>query len=223
MATDIPPTGPAPESFPEEDEFEFEFDPADELEPSNEMLDVILTRAGEMTLDLIEAVQEHPVLTASIFAAGVGAVVGLVVGGLIPRRKAPTALAAAAALQAAEALDDAGLPGRLSAAQRRLGQSVESAGATLRERRLLTDGLLRDGLLRRLPGRGLDTASEGAAAAAAAAETGAGRVASVVRPWERAQAAGHLVPLALELLRNEIVRDLIAHALAGRLRRSAHL
>src|SRR5437868_8895589 len=70
MAADASPTGPAPESQPEEDESEFEFDPADELEPANALVDVVLTRAGEFTLDLIEAVQEHPVLAASLVAIG---------------------------------------------------------------------------------------------------------------------------------------------------------
>src|SRR5207248_2680387 len=41
MATNTPPTGPTSGSSAEEDDFEFEFDPADELEPSNEVLDVV--------------------------------------------------------------------------------------------------------------------------------------------------------------------------------------
>src|SRR6476659_5664498 len=109
MASDASTTGPAPERQPEEDEFEFEFDPADELEPSNAFVDVVLTRAGEFTLDLIEAVQEHPVVAASLFAAGVGALVGLVAGSLVRRRGPSAALAEAAALSAAAALEDSGL------------------------------------------------------------------------------------------------------------------
>jgi hypothetical protein len=217
MATEASPSGPTPESLPEDDEFEFEFDPADELEPSNAFVDVVLTRAGEFTLDLIEAVQEHPVVAASLFAAGVGAFVGLVAGSLVRRRASSAALAEAAALSAAAALEDSGLSGRLGGAQRRLGQTVDSAGVALRERRLLRDGLFRG--FRR---PALDE-MPAALAAVDVQDRAAGMSQGAGGAWRRTRAAGALVPLGLELLRNEIVRDLVAHALAGRLRRSAHL
>jgi hypothetical protein len=216
MASDASPTGPAPESLPEEDEFEFEFDPADELEPTNAFVDVVLTRAGEFTLDLIEAVQEHPVLAASLMAAGFGAVVGLVAGSVARHRAASAALAEAAALQAAAALEEGRFSDRLGAAQRRLGQTVETASTALRERRLL-----RDGLLSRFRAPSLDEMPDDLAAATQDRAGGASQAAGGA--WRKAQAAGALFPLGLELLRNEIVRDLVAHALAGRLRRSANL
>src|SRR3954454_9463880 len=103
MATETPPGGPMPGGFDADDEFEFEFDPAEDLEPTNEFVDVVLTRVGEFTLDLIEAVQEHPLLTASLLAAGVGLLAGTIAGGLFPRRRNTAALAAEAAAAAAAA------------------------------------------------------------------------------------------------------------------------
>ena len=216
MASDASPTGPAPESLPEEDEFEYEFDPADELEPTNAFVDVVLTRAGEFTLDLIEAVQEHPVLAASLVAAGFGAVVGLVAGSVARHRASSAALAEAAAMQAAAALADSGMSDRWGAAQRRLGETVDTASTALRQRRLV-----RDGLLKRFRGPSVEELPEDLAEAAQDSAGGVGQAAGGA--WRRAQAAGALFPLGLELLRNEIVRDLVAHALAGRLRRSANL
>jgi hypothetical protein len=216
MASDASPTGPAPESQLEEDEFEFEFDPADELEPANAFVDVVLTRAGEFTLDLIEAVQEHPVVAASLVAIGFGVMVGFVAGSIARRRAPSAALAEAAALQAAAALEESRLPDRLIAAQRRLGQTVDTASTVLRQRRGLRDGLLsgfRAPALEVAP----DDLIAGAQDRAGAASQSAGGA------WRKAQAAGALLPLGLELLRNEIVRDLVAHALAARLRRSANL
>lgn len=216
MASDASPTGPVPESQLEEDEFEFEFDPADELEPANAIVDVVLTRAGEFTLDLIEAVQEHPVLAASLVAIGFGAMVGLVAGSVARRRSASAARAERAAMQAAAALEESRLPDRLTAAQRRLGQTVDTASTVLRRRRGLRDGLLKGF---RLPS--LEDAPDDLVAAAQDRASGTSQAAGGA--WRKAQAAGALFPLGLELLRNEIVRDLVAHALAGRLRRSANL
>ena len=127
MAANTPPTGTGPGGLPDDDEFELEFDPADELEPSNELVDVVLTRAGELTLDLIEGVQEHPVLAASLFAAAFGAFVGLILSALVPRR--PSAKQRAS--KAAESLEAAALPLRLTKAQQRLGETLESASAGL--------------------------------------------------------------------------------------------
>ena len=59
--------------------------------------------------------------------------------------------------------------------------------------------------------------------AAAVKDRASGAGQSAGGAWRKAQAAGALLPIGLELLRNEIVRDLVAHALAGRLRRSANL
>jgi len=212
MASDTPPTGAGPGGLPDDDDFELEFDPADELEPSNEFVDVVLTRAGELTLDLIEGVQEHPVLAASLFAAAIGALAGLVAAALVPRR--PSAKQRAAL--AAERAEAAALPAQLTRAQRRLGETLETAGAGLRSRRLLGDGVL-GGLRRRVeeaeiglpPGLGTDGQRMVGDTRGAA--------------WRRAQAARQLLPVAMELLRNEIVRDLLAHALASRVRRSVRL
>jgi hypothetical protein len=52
MAGETPPTVPAAGEYPPLDDYEF--DPDDELEPSNEFVDAVLTRAGEFALDLIE-------------------------------------------------------------------------------------------------------------------------------------------------------------------------
>jgi hypothetical protein len=216
MASDASPTGPAPESHLEEDEFEFEFDPADELEPANAFVDVVLTRAGEFTLDLIEAVQEHPVIAASLVAVGFGAMVGLVAGSVARRRATTAALAERAALQAAAALEGSRLPDRLTAAQRRLGQTMDTASTVLRRRRGL-----RNGFLKGFRAPSLEDAPDDLVAAAQDRASGASQAAGGA--WRKAQAAGALLPIGLELLRNEIVRDLVAHALAGRLRRSANL
>src|SRR5215210_3042120 len=84
MADAMPPPSSPDESFGMED---YEFDPDDELEPSNEFLDAVLTRAGEFALDLIEGVQEHPVLAASMIATGFGVIGGLVAARVVPKRR----------------------------------------------------------------------------------------------------------------------------------------
>ena len=81
MAGDTPPTVPPTVDYaPLED---YEFDPLDELEPGNDFVDAALTRAGEFVLDVIETVQAHPVLTASVMAAGLGLLGGLVAAALV--------------------------------------------------------------------------------------------------------------------------------------------
>lgn len=177
----------------------------------------MLTRAGEFTLDLIEGIQEHPALAASLLAAGFGAVVGLVVAALVPRRPSAAELAARAAAEAAESAAELGLPGRLTFAQRRLGETLGSASAGLRGR-----GVLGDGVVARLR-RGAQEAevAEQAASAAGGRAGLLGETGSVA--WRRAQAARQLIPIAVALLRNDIIRELVAHAIAGRLRRRVHL
>src|SRR5439155_6192663 len=127
---------------------------------TNELLDVVLTRAGEFTLDLIEGVQEHPVLAASLLAAGAGLVIGLIAAAVVPQRRSrPLAdasrAAREAAMEAAEAAAGLEIASRLSAAQGRLSRAAVSAGQGLREARPL-----RESPLPRLGRRGLERARE---------------------------------------------------------------
>ncbi len=209
MASETPPPDPVASEFPQVEDYQFE--PMEELSPSNEFVDAVLTRAGELALDLIEGVQEHPVLTASLLAAGGGAIVGLVASALAPRRR-PAALPAVTATT--ESPGGIRLTRRLADASGRVGGAAATAGQRVSE-----SGLFQDGLIHRF-GR---PARDAAAQVAAAVPTPGQGHGSLGGGLKRAQYMGQLVPIALTLLRNPIVRDLIAQVVAGRLRRSARM
>ena len=220
MASETPPPAPSSGDYPLP--ADYEFDPAEDLAPSNEFLDDVLTRAGELALDTIEAVQEHPVMAASLAAAGVGMVVGLVAAGLVPRRRSTVDLILEAPPPAppppVAALRD--LPGRLSSTGGRLGEAAGAAGQGLRGSWLFNPPPLRRG------GRPApDASARGEAALHALGLDGATLDPSSTarRAMDRGRYVAQLVPLTLALLRNPIVRDLLAQAVAGRLRRRATL
>jgi hypothetical protein len=224
MAGEMPPPMPPAGEFSAED---FEFDALDELDEGNAFLDEVLTRAGEFALDTIEFVQEHPVLTGALVAAGFGAVAGLAAAAIVPRRR-PTrqqqaaATAAEATARAAEALagvrlgarlTDAQdvLGGRLATARGRLGRAAELANERAREAGLLDN-------LGALRGRARERAEE--LAAAAGRDGGADVGETVARKARRAAYAAQLFPIGMALLRNPIVRDVLAQLVASRLRRT---
>jgi hypothetical protein len=247
MAGEMPPTTP-PEGYSIPEDYEFE--PDDDLGAGNELLDEVLTRAGEFALDTIEFIQEHPVLAASMAAVGFGAVVGLVASALVPRRRpsaqesaasaaaeaAAQAATVAAGLRLGERLGEAqGLFGkRLSATQEalgarlagtpeRLGEAAETARGGVREAGALGGEAV--GRLsffgRRAGSRAREAAEE---LADKARHDGSADVGSAVAG--KARQAGYMVqllPLALALLRNPIVRDMLAGIIASRLRKTARL
>ncbi|HEY7063288.1 MAG TPA: hypothetical protein VII06_17555 [Chloroflexota bacterium] len=231
MAGEMPPPMPPAGEFSAED---YEFDALDELESGNALLDEVLTRAGELALDTIEFVQEHPVLSGALVAASFGAFVGLVVAALQPQRRPSAqeqaaAAAAEASARAAEALAGARLGarladaqevvgGRLSGARGRLGRAAEAAQERVREANVLEN-------LGTISGRARDRARESAEdlAAAARRDGGSGLADSVAGQARRAGYAAQLLPLSLALLRNPLVRDLLAQILVNRLRRTARL
>src|SRR5262249_8736156 len=223
MAGDTPPPAPPPGNCPGADDYEF--DPAEELEPTNELLDVVLTRAGELTLDLIEGVQEHPVLAASLLAAGAGLVVGLIAAPVVPQRRTNAASEAAraarqAAQEAAEAAAGPDLASPFSAAQGRRSRAAASAGQGLRDTRPI-----RESPLPRMGRRGLDRARETMSDVGdrlGRDGEGSPLPSSVGGSARQAQYAAQLLPLVMALLRNPIVRGWIARALTGRLRAAAH-
>jgi hypothetical protein len=223
----MPPAG----EFSAED---YEFDALDELDEGNAFLDEVLTRAGEMALDTIEFVQEHPVLTGALLAAGFGALAGLTAAAIVPRRR-PTvqqqaaAAASEAAARAAEGLAAARLGSRLTEAQDvlgdrlstargRFGRAAEVANERVREAGLLDNLSALGGMARE---RGRTAADE---LAAAAHRNGGPDVGDVVaNKARRAAYMAQLFPIAMALLRNPLVRDLLVQVLASRLRRTAHL
>ncbi|HLH22376.1 MAG TPA: hypothetical protein VK066_07620 [Chloroflexota bacterium] len=231
MAGETPPPMPPTGEFSTED---YDFDALDELDEGNAFLDEVLTRAGEFALDAIEFVQEHPVLSGAIVAAGFGTAAGLVAAALVPRRRPPTAqeqaaaTAAEATARAAEMLAAARigsrladaqdvLGSRLSFARGRLGRAAETANERVREAGLLDS-------LSTLGGRARDRARLAAADVAAAnADDGAGLGDAVASKTRRLAYIAQLFPIAMALLRNPIVRDLLAQVLVNRLRRSARV
>ena len=217
MASAMPPSSSADESFGMDD---YEFDPDDELEPSNEFLDAVLTRAGEFTLDLIEGVQEHPVLAASMIAAGFGLLGGLVAARVVPQRRpsiAPLPIAEPVS-RAAEEASRVDFSRRMSEAQVRVSQATGAASERVRKSALFSDGLLRG-----LGDRARSGVGDAASVVADKTSSGPSVDSVLSNKARRVQYAGQLVPLVLALLRNPIVRDLVAQALAGRLRRTARL
>jgi hypothetical protein len=208
MAAENPPTpSPATEFTPPPD---YEFDPAEELEPSNDLLDLVLTRAGEFTLDVIETVQAHPVLVGALAAAGIGAVGGLLAARLVPRRRPTTPLARGqVAAQAAAATGRRWLRwGRGAVGQR--AQEAAAVAADLPEHG-------RRGLRAAVPllRRGGRTLEELASGVELPRPGGDGR-----RTFQRAQAWAQLGPLAITLLRNPVVRDLVIHLVSRQVRRA---
>lgn len=176
MAAEPPPAPePADATYTIPDDYQFDLD--NDFGPSNELLDEVLTRAGEFALDTIEAVQEHPVLAASLVAAGVGAIAGLALAKVAQRR--PVTVRE----HLAESLVESGLtgaPGRFGRwARGRAHQAVEDT----------------ERLAQAQDRKGPSAARQ------------AGYVAQ-------------LLPLSLALLRNPLVRDLVAQLVAHRLRRS---
>ncbi|MBX5492548.1 MAG: hypothetical protein IRZ14_15465 [Chloroflexi bacterium] len=213
MAAENPPTPPSTTEYtPPED---YEFDPAEELEPTNDLLDMVLTRAGEFVLDVIETVQAHPVLTGSLVAAGMGLVGGLVAASVVPRRRRPSPLTRGA--WAASAAADAGMQagrrwgrwGRAAVAERAQEAARAAAAAPPRGRRLrLAVPPLRragpvDVLASEFPIRRPVTDGREAV--------------------RRAQALAQLGPIAIALLRNPLVRDLALHLISRQVRRVARL
>jgi len=231
MAGEMPPPMPPAGEFSAED---YEFEALDELEEGNAFLDQVLTRAGELALDTIEFVQEHPVLTGALFAAGFGALAGLAAAAVLPQRR-PTAreqaatAAADAAERAAEAFAAArlgarlaeaqeALGGRLSTARGRLGRAAELANERAREAGLL-DNL---GMMGSRARERVRAGAEGLASTPA--RDGGGDLGEAVAgKARRAAYAAQLVPIGMALLRNPIVRDLLVQALVGRLRRTARV
>jgi hypothetical protein len=219
----MPPAG----EFTAED---YEFDALDEMDEGNAFVDEVLTRAGELALDTIEFVQEHPVLSGALVAAGFGALAGLMAAAIVPRRRpAPqqqlATSAADAASLAAEAiaavrlrprLTDAqeALGGRLSTARDRLGRAAETANERVREAGVLEN-------LGALGGRARERADE--LASGASRNGGVDLGGAVAAKAQRAAYVAQLLPIAMALLRNPIVRDIIAQMVASRLRRSARL
>jgi hypothetical protein len=241
MASETPPNLPPEGSYALPDEYEFE--PDDDLAPGNELLDEVLTRAGEFALDTIEAIQDHPILSGVIAAAAFGAVAGLVAAAVVPRRRpapppppAVTAgaagLATAVAARAAEAASSVRLGRRLSEAQEAVGSRLSGAPDRLGDvagtasRRARDAGVLGEAALAALAAlsaraarRTRHTAEDLASTVADDVRPGVGS--AVAHGGERAKYAAQLVPLGLALLRNAIVRDLLANAIAGRLRKTA--
>ena len=231
MAGEMPPPMPPAGEFSAED---YEFDALEDLEEGNAFLDEVLTRAGELALDTIEFVQEHPVLTGAMFAAGFGALAGLTAAAILPRRRATAqeqvaATTADAASRAAEALAAARLGARLAEAQGilggglstargRLGRAAEAANERVREASLLENlSVLRS----RARERARLTADEVAATTAGGGGPGLGE--SVAGKARRAAYVAQLFPIAMALLRNPVVRDLLVQMLASRLRRTARI
>jgi hypothetical protein len=140
-------------------------------------------------------VQEHPVLTASLVAAGFGLVTGAVMASVVPRRRPQSQLeqAVAVARTAAERASEEGLgaaakvgPSLLSGWFGRMGR------ASLDSARMAVDEL-----------------------PVPAAQQG------VTAGLERTRHLGQLVPIGVALLRNPIVRDLAIHAITTRIRQNA--
>jgi hypothetical protein len=208
MAAENPPTpSPATEFTPPPD---YEFDPAEELEPSNDLLDLVLTRAGEFTLDVIEAVQAHPVLVGSLAAAGVGVVGGLLAARLVPRRGPATPLAdGPLGVQAAAATGRRWLRWGRGALGHRAREATAVAGELPEQGRR---GLRAAVPLLRRGGRTLEGLAGGVELPRAG---GDGR-----RTLQRAQAFAQLGPLAIALLRNPVVRDLVIHLVSRQVRRA---
>lgn len=177
MAGEAPPPSSAEASYSIPESYEFDLD--EELAPTNAFLDEVLTRVGEFALDTIEAVQEHPVLAASLVAATFGALFGFVLAWLMPRRPGVAR------------------PRPAPARQRARGLWARWAPRGRRPMKQVVEG-------RREPGAG--------DARAAAARTA-----------QQARYVAQLLPIGVALLRNPIVRDLLAQALASRLRRTARL
>jgi hypothetical protein len=231
MAGEMPPPMPPAGEFSAED---YEFDALDELEEGNAFLDEVLTRAGELALDTIEFVQEHPILTGALLAAGFGAVAGLTAAAVVPRRRPSAqqqaaAAASDAASRAAEALAAArlgarfadaqdALGGRLSTARGHLGRAAEAANERVREASLFDN-------LTALGGRARDQARASAEGLASASHrNGSPDVGEAVAgKARRAAYMAQLLPIGMALLRNPIVRDFLAQMLASRLRRTARL
>ena len=231
MAEEMPPPMPPAGEFAAED---YEFDALDDMDEGNAFLDEVLTRAGELALDTIEFVQEHPVLSGALVAAGVGALAGLTAAAVMPRRRpsrqeqVATSAAEAASL-AAEALSalrlrprlaDAqeALGGGLSTARGRLGRAAEAANERVREAGMLDN-------LTALGGRARERARESAdeLAGIASRDGGVNVGDAVAGKARRAAYAAQLFPLAMALLRNPIVRDLLVQVLMSRVRRTARL
>jgi hypothetical protein len=177
MAAETSPTAQPPGEAPRPETYQFEA-AEEELSPTDAFLDTVLTRAGELVLDVIEGVEEHPLLAASIMAVIAGGATGLLVAGLWPRRPA--------------------------------GPRWPPLAVSFRGR--WPGDVLPRPRAPRLSGR------RGRAAPAA------GRLTSTIgRALRQGRYASQLVPIALALLRNPLVRELVAQALAGRLRRRARL
>jgi hypothetical protein len=218
MATEQPAgTPPSVEyTIPEE----YQFDPGEDFSPENEWLDVVLTRAGELVLDLIEGVQEHPTLAASIVGIGFGAIVGLLAASVVPRRRPaprvlPTAAAADAALES--------LAPRLGAVRGRLSQVAETAGTRLRDSRHR---------LETAPPIDLSAVRANRLGGALSGLWPGGRVTppptedlvdSAAERAQRARYFAQLLPIGMSLLRHPVVRDLVAQTIAARIRRRAHI
>ncbi|HLI28158.1 MAG TPA: hypothetical protein VKZ60_13880 [Chloroflexota bacterium] len=204
MAAENPPTPSSTSEYtPPPD---YEFDPAEELEPSNDLLDVVLTRTGEFVLDVIEAVQAHPVLAGSLAAAAVGLAGGLVAARVVPRRRPATPLARGK--QAAEVVRRRVRWGRGALGER--AQEIAAGAATLPARG-------RRGWQAAVPllRRGGRTAEALASSAPLPRPAADGRGA-----LGRVQAFAQLGPLAITLLRNPIVRDLALHLISRQVRRA---
>jgi hypothetical protein len=241
MASETPPNLPPEGSYALPDEYEFE--PDDDLAPGNELLDEVLTRAGEFALDTIEAIQDHPILAGAIAAATFGALAGLVAAAVVPRRRPappppPTVtaagaagLATAVAARAAEAASSVRLSRRLSDAQEAVGSRLSgvpdrfggvagTAGRRAQDAGVLGEAALATlaALSARAARRTRHTAEDLASTVTDDVRPGVGS--AVAHGGERAKYAAQLVPIGLALLRNAIVRDLLANAIAGRLRKT---
>jgi hypothetical protein len=157
------------------------------------------------------------VLAASIVGIGFGALAGIVAASIVPRRRPKPTLAAVAAAESAVLA----MPGRWSWMRGRVGSVAEEAGHRLHETRLFPEGSVTN-----LGTRGRDrlrATVEGMWAARNGGSPASGVGGELSGRARQARYVGQLVPIGLALMRNPIVRDLVAQAVARRLRRTAHL
>ena len=207
MAGDTPPSVPPTVDYAPLEEYEF--DPLDELEPGNDFVDAALTRAGEFVLDVIETVQAHPVLTASVMAAGLGLLSGLVAAALAPKPRPSQAQ------RVAQAVDEAA-----SGA----AKAMSGRWARLRQARLTGRGLQElETAAVELPERGARLMRPWARHGAESAERLAHELHTMPKsstsPLRRAGYAVQLGPVVLALLRNPLVRDLLIQLVLRQVRR----
>jgi len=201
---------------------EYEFDPDDELEPGNDFVDAALTRAGELVLDLIETVQAHPVLTASLLASGVGLLGGLIAARVAPRKRPAPALPSSSALADELVAVSSERAGRAWSRFNREGgqllqRAVDRGRASLDDAAAVSDRGRESArfALPRWRRRGEAVVEQARENLSDLPSMGHGGQA----PFRKAAAVAQLGPLAVTLLRNPVVRDLLIHLAMRQVRR----